>query len=390
MAYEINTNIADLAVVDTYLSLMKASTGKDSAYIRAKETLTALFEDSSMSEVDRSNTIAKTISEIANNITTVAMNTAVQIAKENRDAPYTLGKIKEDTALIVEQTNLVVEETTKVVKEVELAELTVKNSTYSGWKLQAELYRDYGVQTYNLTVANDIVPLTQFSDYGLKVETLNKAKVDTYATYSSAYRTNGVVTYTVDQDTGKMLTAASADNDVKAGLTHAQTKLAIRNEQGFNDNQRQHVVNSSATMMSMLLSTDAEGIDYSPYLTQYSIASNYLNTSHSADIGLAGSVNIIPPAAILQVDVAYNITGTTLNIATGSSVIITLTNQTDGSAPDVYGDPAEVGIGGTWATTIPANKTGDLIADDVYKIRASVMDSTGVVVYDEFLKLITA
>jgi hypothetical protein len=63
------------------------------------------------------------------------------------------------------------------------------------------------------------------------------------------------------------------------GLTYWQTKVAERNEQGFDDNMRQHVANSSATMVSMLLtSEDASLTAVAQEISLiWKTAANYLN-----------------------------------------------------------------------------------------------------------------
>ena len=60
------------------------------------------------------------------------------------------------------------------------------------------------------------------------------------------------------------------------GLVTQQYNIAVRQERGFDDNMRQHAANSSASMISMLLSTDTS-VDVTPYLGSWTTALNYLN-----------------------------------------------------------------------------------------------------------------
>ena len=46
---------------------------------------------------------------------------------------------------------------------------------------------------------------------------------------------------------------------------------------------RQHVANSSASMVSMLLSTETPGIDYDPMVAQWANAIGYLNGADWVD-----------------------------------------------------------------------------------------------------------
>lgn len=266
--------VGDLDITETYKKLMVASTGEDSIYIRMKETLKDEFENTSgLTDAQRANALASGLVELMKSISSNAMEMALKIETEKRDAPYVLTKMKEDTRRITA-------EVLKVEKDIELADKNLWIGTVTGWKVQAEAYRDYGVQTWNQLETTKVLPEAAYVNYGTKVETLKKAKVDTYATYANTYRQNGIVNYTTNESDGSF---ASVTHDAH-GLTYWQTMVAGRQYQGFDDNQRQHVANSSASMISMLLSTEASGIDYSPYLGKWSAAADYLNTSHSVSI----------------------------------------------------------------------------------------------------------
>ena len=265
--------VGELDITETYKKLMVASTGEDSIYIRMKETLKDEFENTSgLTDAQRANALSAGLVELMKSISSNAMEMALKIETEKRDAPYVLTKMKEDTRRITA-------EVAKTEKDIELADKNLWIGTVTGWKAQAEAYRDYGVQTWNQIEDTKILPQAAYVDYGTKVETLKKAKVDTYATYSNSYRQNGKVNYTTNTD-GSFDTVTWDEH----GLTYWQTKVAGRQYQGFDDNQRQHVVNSSASMISMLLSTEASGINYSPYLTQWTDAAAYLSTSHPVSI----------------------------------------------------------------------------------------------------------
>lgn len=259
-------SVNDLEVIENYKELMKASTGEDSVYLKAKETITSLLDDDvGLRGRERGEVIAQSIASIANNITNAAMQAAIELAKDQRNAPYELTKFKEDTRLVTAQIALTEKKIAEADKDAEL-------KTFANWKSQAELYRDFGIDVGDLSALPTLYPDTSIIDYGLKRENIRLAQANVYSAYANGYRQNGVVQPTVDTD--GMLTAAAYDT---AGLTHAQTNVAIRQEQGFDDNMRQHVANSSASMISMLLSTEASGIDYTSYLANWTTAINYLN-----------------------------------------------------------------------------------------------------------------
>ena len=265
--------VGELDITDTYQKLMMAATGQDSIYLKAKETLEDMFHNNTgLTDTQRAGLLGQGIVDLAKEISNSAMQMALKIETEKRDAPYALTKLKEDTRRTTA-------EVAKIEKDVELADQQVWVMTVNGWKAQSEVYRDYGVQTWNQLETTKVLPEAAYVEYGTKVETIKKARVDTHATYSNVYRQNGNVNYTTDL-AGQFATVTS-DNH---GLTYWQTMVAGRQYQGFDDNQRQHVANSSASMISMLLSTEAAGIDYTPYLTKWSTSADYLNTSHPVTV----------------------------------------------------------------------------------------------------------
>jgi len=153
------------------------------------------------------------------------------------------------------------------------ADQDLKSKVYNGWKIQGELVRDFGVNAFNLAVTDDIIPQIQYNSSGTKYEAERQARANVYNTYASSYRGNGYVAVNLNAD-GTLANTTTGDVN---GLTTAQTAVAVRQEIGFDDNMRQHVANSSASMMSMLLSTEASGIDYAPYLAKWSTSIDYLN-----------------------------------------------------------------------------------------------------------------
>ena len=264
--------VADLDVINIYKELMNVSTGQGSVYLHAKETLIDIYENSSMTDQVKATVIAQTISGIATGITGQALQAAITIAKENREGAYVLTKIKADTLLTQEQTDKVAAENALLTAQIADMQADEKIKIYAGWKAQAELYRDYGVSTYNLSLATDIVGQANYTAYGIKNETIKKAQADVYNTYASGYRTNGYVSLALNAN-GSI--AAETTGDTK-GLAYWQGKVAERQETAFDDNMRQHVVNSSASMISMLLST-GEAVDTAPYKLLWTNAANYLN-----------------------------------------------------------------------------------------------------------------
>ena len=270
MATEYNhVLVNDLDIVNTYKKLMAASTGQGSIYLRAKETLIDYVDKGELSETDKAALVSKHITDLSMELSAQAMEMAYKLEKENRDAEYTLTQLKEDTRLTTAQV-------AKIEADIENADADKDLKVMTGWKAQAELYRDYGVSSWNYELLPTILPTGAYSSYGIKVETIKMSQANVYNGYATAYRQNGVVLPSIDSTTGWLTNQTTGDT---TGLSYWQTQVAERQKKGFDDNMRQHIANSSATMVSMLLSSEEAALvdDASAALTKWTTAVNYLN-----------------------------------------------------------------------------------------------------------------
>ena len=261
--------VNDLDVKSIYKELMSASTEVGSIYLKVKETITDYVDKGDLTAKERAEIVAKTIADLAQGMTLNTLNAAIKIAQENRDAEYTLTKLKEDTRLTTAQV-------AKIEADIENADADKDLKILAGWKAQGELYRDYGVHTWDYTLLPTVLPIGAYSTYGTKVETIKMSQANVYNGYATAYRQNGVVVPVIDTSTGWLTNATTGDTK---GLSYWQTKVAERQEKGFDDNARQHVANSSATMISMLLSSEEAALvdDASRALAKWTTAVDYLN-----------------------------------------------------------------------------------------------------------------
>lgn len=277
--------VNNIDIIDTYKKLMAASTGQGSVYLRAKETLIDLVAKGQLSETDKAALIAKHITDLSTGLSAQAMEMAFKIDKENRDTPYTLTKLREDTKLVTANV-------AKTEADIADTESNAKLKVYSGWKTQAELYWDCGITAYTLSTTQDIIPeLAYDKDFGIKRQTISKAQADLHTTLATNYRQNGSLEISstgdvfpnsnlpvglsiVQEAVGATPTAA------ELGLTYEQTRMVDRQVKGFDDNMRQHVINSSASMVSMLLATEESSLvdDASVTLNKWNTAATYLLT----------------------------------------------------------------------------------------------------------------
>ena len=269
VSYNQITGETDLDVKSIFNELMQASTERGSMYLRAKETIIDYVEKGQLDEREKAALVAKHITELAQSMTAQTLSAAVQVAKENRDAKYTLTKLREDTKLTTAQTQKLLADTDKTVIDNKLGIMAIK-------KAQAELYRDYGVNVSQLTTAvENLLIASNFDEAGTKYESIKMAQANVYNGYATAYRQNGLVSIVTDTK-GYVTTGTTADT---TGINYWQAKVAERQEMGFDDNMRQHVANSSATMVSMLLSSEDASLSTQAQtvLDKWSTAVNYLN-----------------------------------------------------------------------------------------------------------------
>lgn len=273
--------VNNIDIIDTYKKLMAASTGQGSIYLRAKETLIDLVTKGQLSETDKAALISKHITDLSTGLSAQAMEMAFKIDKENRDAPYMLTKLREDTKLVTASV-------AKTEADTKDTEGNANLKIYSGWKTQADLYWDCGITAYTLSTTQDIIPeLAYDKDFGIKRQTISKAQADLHTTLATNYRQNGNISITSSSNLFPasnlpvgMSVVQSGTTIAEYGLTYEQTRMVDRQVKGFDDNMRQHVINSSASMVSMLLATEESSLvdDASVTLDKWNSAATYLLT----------------------------------------------------------------------------------------------------------------
>jgi hypothetical protein len=275
------TSIDD-RVVTLYQKLMTASSGKDSLYIKAKETLNAILDEAGITGREKSEVLASTVTGIVSGLSAQTLQAAIDLAKDERDAEYILAKLCADTAFTEAQKD-------KIVADTADTEANTNLKIANGWLIQAQLHRDYGVVPSNLTSYSKemLINNDYDEDYGTKWENIRLTQANINSTYAGSFRQNGLVNIQTTAagylDTDAVTGTSGITTEGKEGLTYWQTRVAERQEQGFEDNKRQHVANSSATMISMLLSTEEADLvdDAAAALADWTTAIDYLNADYT-------------------------------------------------------------------------------------------------------------
>ena len=343
--------IGDLNVVSIYQDLMKASTGQGSAYIRAKETMVSLLQDNSMTAAEKAAVISKTIGDISTSITSQALGAAIQIAKENRDAPYALAKLRADTELTQAQTTKTGKDSDMLTANI--AKVTAdKNTTIiQGWKVQADIYSKNGIDVSGVPATTTVLGIS-----GLPKNTLasdhvggEQAKASTYSTLAGASRKDGNVTISRDPITNN-ITGLYPTTPLNECLTGAQINVAIRQEKAFDDNKVQHAANSSSSMIGMLLSTEnSSALDVND-IGLWRSAVTELNTPTSTSItSKTITITSIHTTTSKSGDVV--ISGTSTGLTFGTNLVVYLRNVADNSTSDMVVDII-TSDGNSWSATL--------------------------------------
>jgi hypothetical protein len=266
------------AVMAVYRDLMAAATGEDSIYLKAKDTIKELLiDDSALSDRAKVDLITRTLSEISLGVTTHAMDIAVKMCVEDRDSELTLENVEAGYELEDAQRLKLLADADVTDKKVDQIEQQINASVIDGWVIQAMMYRDTGYNPSNYMFDNIIIPAANTADDNCsKVAAAEKGYSDKYGSYADSIMQNGNVSYSVAGE-GQLSNVVLSDG----GMMYEQIRVAERQEKAFDDNMRQHVVNSSASMLGVMIGAEAfeKASSYKPYLDQWCSAVDFLNGS---------------------------------------------------------------------------------------------------------------
>jgi len=245
----------DLDIVTPYRQLVAETTGENSLYIRAKETLLSYFNepDNTLSVREKTEMLSKLITDITVQTTDRLMTIALQTAVENRDAGYKLAKEREDILLIQAQkdkiteeikaqqyqyTNILPKEVIKLQAETEYVstqriELTengikdrlLKDKQYDKLNREISLLQTQEQETISASVRNDALKEAQIQQTLANKELIDKQK--------SEAGLNGIATRAVkDKDVIVKEKQASLYDRQKAALDDSLLKDLYKEASG--------------------------------------------------------------------------------------------------------------------------------------------------------------
>ena len=376
----------DLQVLEHYKELMKTSTEDDSIYLKAKDTITSYVDSENFTLKEKADIVSKTIVDMTTQMTAQAMSTALQIATENRDAPYALTKVRVDTELTDAQRKNAEQEHELLVQREDEVQAKIDTTIIGGWNIQANMYRDTGFNTSNLSTGNAILVHTGTKEeIGIKTQQYKTSQADTYSKWAGAIQANGFVPYSLNSS------GMPTGNLSSEGMVAEQTRVAERQRYAFDDNMRQHVLNSSASMLGVMIGSEAfeTAAAYTPHLDKWDEAAEFLNTTRALADGArpAGTIDMtLAVPSVLVIGSSITLSGIASSVSDGTSVVIKFIGTNT-----VYGGVCQVGVGsssGEWSVTILATKTIDITHSGTVIIEASLIDQRERRVYDQAIHTI--
>ena len=234
----------DMDVITKYEELMKATIADDSLYTRTKETFYEVFKDLEMDAEEKAKMVADSMSKIAMQLSSTAMQSSVLWAKEERDGYYS-------TALTYAQTMKTQIDAEVAKVEVCKAEADLELICAKSIATIAGSIRENGMHI----VEDGSCTPTGVDNTGLKYE-----------------QTNMVVQQTasmVKEDTRK---DAKNDEDIL---------FSERQRQSFEDSKRNHAANAASQMISGLIASEIGRDGNEDLIGYWSIAMNYLTSEQA-------------------------------------------------------------------------------------------------------------
>lgn len=268
---------ADLDVVEKQRKLVEEALGPDGAYIRLKETLIDLMDKGEIKGTDRANVVSTTLANLAGQITSGAMQTALAWASKEKELE--LKKLEMGYQLeVIRQQGL-------------LAENQVIDSLAGRQLKQAQRIREYGIATTDSN--GNVTSLTNTGKVyaeqaNVEQDTVNKALLPsqiaaqteevyarTHKTVADTYVNHGVYTWTAIAPTG--ITGVVKASTGYTTLSDMNKQVAAQQAKGYTYNAWANAATSSSGMIGTLIAAEIPDLDPTTYLSTWQSVVGKLN-----------------------------------------------------------------------------------------------------------------
>jgi hypothetical protein len=260
---------SELDVINKFNSLMRESVASESLYIRAKETLEALYTKETLDGADKAEVIANTIAGMSNAITASAMATALQWAAQERQLEMDKLKLSKDLDILDQ--------------EIQLREAQVDKLQWDSLAEQAQMIRMYGtpvvVEGVVMSLAdagkvyNDTLMVVQQTDNLVQekvliVERVKEVQAGTHRTVADTVVNHGAWNYTLSSN-GIVTTPVKTTPNAVVPLSDIQRVIATEQAKGYTYNAWANATTASAGMLGTAVASDGAIDDISTLVTLF-------------------------------------------------------------------------------------------------------------------------
>ena len=255
----------DLDVVSKQRLLVEEALGPDSVYIRMKETLIDLIDNSELKGTDRAKVVGDTIAQMSASITANVMNTGLQWAEAEKRLALQKAELEKQLDILEQQGKL--------------TEQQVADALASKQLKQAQLLRMYGTPSKDsdgnvVMLGNDgkeyasilnIEADTDNKEIQGKVLTATKEQnwAQTHKLVADTYVNHGVFTWTGLSSTG--MTGVSKTATPFVTLSDLQKQVSKEQARGYVYNAWSNAASAGASMLGTLAGAEIESIDSSSW-----------------------------------------------------------------------------------------------------------------------------
>ena len=267
----------DLDVVEKQRKLVEEALGPDGAYIRLKETLIDLMDKGEIKGTDRANVVSTTLANLAGQITSVAMQTALAWASKEKELELKKLEMGYQLELLKQQSML--------------AENQVIDSLAGRQLKQAQRIREYGIATTdsngNVTSLANNGKVYQ-EELNVIQDTANKALLPsqiaaqteevharTHKTVADTYVNHGIYTWTNITDKGVTGVVKAATGYTT--LSELQKQVAAQQAKGYSYNAWSNAATGASGMIGTLVAAEIPDLDPTQYLALWKTAMGKLN-----------------------------------------------------------------------------------------------------------------
>ena len=268
---------ANLDVVNKQRELTTEALGPDGVYIRLKETLIDLMDKGEIKGTDRADVVSTTLANLAGQITSGAMQTALAWASKEKELELKKLEMGYQLELLKQQGIL--------------AENQVIDSLAGRQLKQAQRIREYGIATTdsngNVTSLANNGKVYQ-EELNVVQDTANKALLPsqiaaqteevharTHKTVADTYVNHGIYTWTDITDKGVTGVVKAATGYTT--LSELQKQVAAQQAKGYSYNAWSNAATGASGMIGTLIAAEIPDLDPTQYLALWQTAMGKLN-----------------------------------------------------------------------------------------------------------------